>query len=76
METKMLKAHIPLPLAERLQDVATHLGIEPSAIVSEAVAAWLERQEERRLLDLRSLAGANAIFVVETHRVTDWADSL
>ena len=76
METKMLKAHIPLPLAERLQDVADHLGIEPSAIVSEAVAAWLERQEERRLLDLRSLAGANAIFVVETHRVTDWADSL
>ena len=76
METKMLKAHIPLPLAERLQDVADHLGIEPSAIVSEAVAAWLERQEERRLLDLRSLASANAMFVVETHRVTDWADSL
>lgn len=76
METKMLKAHIPLPLAERLHDVANHLGIEPSAIVGEAIATWLEREEERRLLDLRSLASANAMFVVETHRVTDWADSL
>ena len=76
METKMLKAHIPLPLAERLQDVADQLGIETSAIVSEAIAAWLEREEERRLLDLRALAGANAMFVIETHRVRDWADSL
>lgn len=76
METKMLKAHIPLPLAERLQDVADQLGIEPSAIVSDAITAWLEREEERRLLDLRALAGANAMFVIETHRVRDWADSL
>ena len=76
METKMLKAHIPLPLAERLQDVADHLGIEPSAIISKAIAAWLEREEERRVLDLRSLASTNAMFVIETHRVRDWADSL
>ncbi|MFP3544752.1 CopG family transcriptional regulator [Rhizobium sp. SIMBA_035] len=76
METKMLRVHIPLPIAERLMAAAEHLGIEHDAIVSEAVAVWLEREEERRLLDLRTLASANTMFIVETHRIRDWADSL
>lgn len=76
METKMLASHVPLPLAERLNQTAAHLGISRDTIVSEAIAAWLDREEERRLLDLRALANANAMFIVETHRVRDWADSL
>ena len=76
METKMLASHIPLPLSDRLDEIAAHLGLSRDAIVSEAIAAWLDREEERRLLDLRALASANVMFVVETHRVRDWADSL
>jgi predicted transcriptional regulator len=76
METKMLAAHIPLPLAGRLDETAAQLGISRDVIVSEAIAAWLDREEGRRLLAFRAIAGASALVVVERHRVTDWADSL
>ncbi len=76
METKMLALHIPLPLAGRLDETAEQLGISRDVIVSEAIAAWLDGEEERRLLALRAMAGASALVVVERHRVRDWADSL
>ncbi|NLS04474.1 CopG family transcriptional regulator [Rhizobium sp. P32RR-XVIII] len=76
METKMLAAHIPLPLAGRLDETAAQLGISRDFIVSEAIAAWLDREEERRLTALRAMAGAGALVLVERHRVRDWADSL
>lgn len=76
METKMLAAHVPLPLAGRLDEISAQLGISRDVIVSEAIAEWLDREEERRLATLRALAGASALVVVERHRVRDWADSL
>ncbi len=74
METRVLASHIPLPLADRLDETAAQLGISRDTIVSEAVAAWLDNEEERRLTAFRTMA--SAIVVVERHRVRDWADSL
>ena len=76
MEPKMLVSHIPPPLARRLDETAAQFGISLDVIVSEAIAAWLDREEERRLMALRAVDGAGAIVVVERHRVRDWADSL
>jgi len=76
METKMLDAHIPLPLAERLDALALDLALPRDEIVIEAIAAWLDSEERRRIVALRTIAAANTIVVVEQDRVIDWADSL
>ena len=76
METKMLDAHIPLPLAERLDALALDLALPRDEIVIEAIAAWLDSEERRRIVALRTLAAANTIVVVEHDRVIDWADGL
>ncbi|MBY3221195.1 ribbon-helix-helix protein, CopG family [Rhizobium leguminosarum] len=76
METKVLDAHIPLPLAERLDTLAFALGLPRDEIVAEAITAWLDQEEQRRLVALRTIAAANTMIVVEHHRVIDWADSL
>ncbi|MBB2685332.1 MULTISPECIES: CopG family transcriptional regulator [Rhizobium] len=76
METKMLDAHIPLPLAARLDALAADLALPRDLIVAEAIAAWLDTEERRRISTLRTLAAANTIVVVEHDRVIDWADSL
>jgi predicted transcriptional regulator len=76
METRMLAAHIPLPLAEKLEELSEALDCSRDAIVAQAIAEWIDREEVRRLAVLRMLARADALFVVEHHRVIDWADSL
>ena len=65
METKMLDAHIPLPLAERLDALALDLALPRDVIVTEAVTAWLDHEERRRIATLRTLAAANTIILVE-----------
>jgi predicted transcriptional regulator len=76
METKMLDAHIPLPLAARLDALAADLALPRDVIVAEAITTWLDSEERRRIATLRTLAAANTIVVVEHDRVIDWADSL
>ncbi|WP_064684480.1 hypothetical protein [Rhizobium bangladeshense] len=76
MEMKMLDAHIPLPLAARLDALAADLALPRDLIVAEAITAWLDSEERRRITTLRTLAAANTIVVVEHDRVIDWADSL
>jgi predicted transcriptional regulator len=75
METKTLNAHLPLPLAEKLDALADALDVPRDSIVTEAIANWIEREERQRIFTLQSLA-SNSLIIVEHHRVIDWADSL
>ncbi|NKJ72496.1 CopG family transcriptional regulator [Rhizobium leguminosarum bv. viciae] len=76
METKMLDAHIPLPLAERLDALAIDLALPRDEIVIEAITAWIDQEERRRITALRTIAAGNTIVLIEHHRAIDWADSL
>ncbi|NEJ01484.1 CopG family transcriptional regulator [Rhizobium ruizarguesonis] len=76
METKMLDAHIPLPLAERLDALAIDLALPRDEIVTDAITAWIDQEERRRITALRTIAAANTIVLIENHRAIDWADSL
>jgi predicted transcriptional regulator len=66
---------IPLPLAERLDAIVEQLDVSYEQVIAEAISAWIDREEERRLAALRALASANSMFF-EGNRVIDWADSL
>jgi predicted transcriptional regulator len=65
METRLLTARVPLPLAEKVDQLAERLERSPGWIVEQALAAWVDQQEERRRLTLQALADVDARRVVD-----------
>ena len=55
MNTKVITAHVPLPLAEKVDEMAAKLDRSRGWIVKQALAAWLEQEEERRRLTLAAV---------------------
>ncbi|MBE0529316.1 MAG: ribbon-helix-helix protein, CopG family [Rhodospirillales bacterium] len=76
METKVLTAHVPLALAEKVDRLAARLERPRGWIVKQALAAWIDQEEERRRLTLAALADVDAGHVVDHQDVQAWADSL
>ena len=75
-ETKVLTAHIPLPLAEKVDQVATRLERSRNWIMKQALAAWIDQEEERERLTREALADVDAGHVVDHRAVQAWANSL
>jgi predicted transcriptional regulator len=76
METKVLTAHVPLPLAEMVDEMAARLERPRGWIVKQALSAWIEQEVERRRLTLEALADVDAGRVIDHQAVAAWADSL
>ncbi|WP_133493387.1 CopG family ribbon-helix-helix protein [Alcanivorax sp. 24] len=75
-ETKVLTAHIPLPLAERVDQMAQRLERSRGWIMKQALAAWLDQEDERERLTREALADVDAGRVIDHQAVQAWADSL
>ena len=76
MKTKVLTAHVPLPLAEKVDQVAARLERSRGWVVKQALAAWVEQEEERSRLTREALADVDAGRVIDHQAVQSWADSL
>ncbi|OFZ69635.1 MAG: CopG family transcriptional regulator [Betaproteobacteria bacterium RBG_16_58_11] len=76
MNTKVLTAHVPLSLAEKVDQMAIRLERSRGWIVKQALTAWIEQEEERRRLTLEALADVDAGRVIDHQAVQAWADSL
>ena len=76
MDTKVLTAHVPLPLAEKVDELAVRLERSRGWIVRQALAAWVDQEEERRRLTLEALADVDTGHVIDHQSVQAWADSL
>jgi len=76
METKVITAHVPLPLADKIDDLARRLERSKAWIVKQALTAWVELEEERRRLTLEALADVDAGNVIDHQAIQAWADSL
>lgn len=76
MDTKVLTAHVPLSLAEKVDQIAARLERSRGWIVKQALAAWIDQEEERRRLTLEALADVDAGRVIDSQAVQTWADSL
>jgi predicted transcriptional regulator len=76
METKVLTAHVPLPLAEKVDQLAARLERPRGWIIKQALAAWVDQEEERRRLTLEALADVDAGNVIDHQAMQAWADSL
>jgi predicted transcriptional regulator len=75
-DTKVLTAHVPLPLAEKVDQMATRLERSRGWIVKQALTAWIDQEEERSRLTREALADVDTGQVIDHQAVQAWADSL
>ena len=76
MSTKVLTAHVPQSLAEKVDQMATRLDRSRGWIVKQALSAWIDQEEERSRLTREALADVDAGCVISHQAVQAWADSL
>lgn len=74
--TKVLTAHVPLSLAEKVDQMAERLERSRGWVVKQALAAWVAQEEERDRLTHEALADVDAGRVIDHQAVQAWADSL
>ena len=76
MSTKVLTAHVPQPLADKVDQLAARLERSRGWVVKQALSAWIDQEEERRRLTLEALADVDSDQVIDHQVVQAWADSL
>lgn len=76
METRVLTAHVPLPLAAKVDELASRMDRSRGWIVKQALAAWIDTEEMKRQLTLEGMADADAGKVVADGAVQAWAETL
>ena len=76
MSTKVLTAHVPLPLAEKVDQMAARLERSRGWIMKQALTAWIDQEEERSRLTNEALADVDAGRVISHQAVQAWAESL
>jgi len=76
MTTKVLTAHVPLALAEKVDQLAARQERSRGWIVKQALSAWIDQEEERSRLTREALADVDAGRVIAHQAVQAWADSL
>lgn len=75
-DTKVMTAHVPLSLAEKVDQMAARLERSRGWVMKQALAAWVEQEEERSRLTLEGLADVDAGLILDHQAVQAWAESL
>ncbi|MDX2104171.1 MAG: ribbon-helix-helix protein, CopG family [Alphaproteobacteria bacterium] len=76
IRTKVLTAHVPLALADKVDQIAVRLDRSRGWVMKQALSAWIAQEEERDRLTQEALADVDAGQVVPHQAVQAWADSL
>jgi predicted transcriptional regulator len=76
MDTRVVTAHLPTDLAEKLDDLAARLDRPKGWIVKEAIASYVALEEKRHRLTLEALADVDAGRTLEHAEVERWVESL
>lgn len=75
-DTRVLTAHVPIPLAEKVDQLAERLERSRGWIMKQALSSWIAQEEERDRLTQEALADVDAGSVIDHQAVQAWADSL
>ena len=75
-DTKVLTAHVPIGLAEKVEAMALRLERSRGWVMKQALAAWVDQEEERHRMTLEALADVDAGRVSDHQAIQAWADSL
>jgi predicted transcriptional regulator len=71
-----LTAHVPIALAEKVDAMALRLERSRGWVMKQALAAWVEQEEERHQMTLEALEDVDAGRVIDHQAVQAWAASL
>ena len=74
--TRVVTAHLPSGLADKLDALAAREERSRGWIMKQALAAWIDREEEWHRLTLEGLADVDAGRLIDHHTVIEWAESL
>ncbi|PUA27893.1 MAG: CopG family transcriptional regulator [Cellvibrio sp. 79] len=75
-DTKVITAHVSLPMAEKIDELATRLERSRGWIIKQALAAWIDQEEERSRLTREALEDVDHGQIVDHQSVLAWAESL
>jgi len=75
-ETKVLTAHVPIGLAEKVEAMASRLERSRGWVMKQALAAWVDQEEERHRMTLEALLDVDSGRVIDHQAIQAWADSL
>lgn len=75
-DTRVLTTHVPIPMAEKVDNLAERLERSRGWIMKQALSAWIAQEEERDRLTREALADVDAGRVIDHQAVQAWADSL
>lgn len=76
MKTRVVTAHVPVVLADKVDDLAERLERSKAWIVKQALNAWVEQEEERHRLTLEAMTDVDEGNVIDHRSVQAWAESL
>lgn len=76
MKTKVITAHVPIPLADKVDSLANRLERSKTWIMKQALTTWIEQEEERHRLTLEAMADVDNNNVIDHQSVQAWAESL
>lgn len=74
--TRVLTAHIPVQMAEKVDQMAERLERSRGWIMKQALSAWIGQEEERSRLTREALVDVEEGRVIDHQSVQAWADSL
>ncbi len=74
--TRVLTAHVPINVAEKLDELSEQLDRSRGWIIKQALTTWITQHEEDRKLTIEALADVDAGNFVSQESVQTWADSL
>jgi predicted transcriptional regulator len=72
----VLTAHVPHDLAKRVDEYAARMERSRGWVVKQALADWVDREEEKDRLTREAMAEVDAGHVVEDADVAAWIESL
>jgi predicted transcriptional regulator len=76
VKTKVLTAHVPITMAEKVDKMASRLDRSRGWIMKQALSEWLDQEEERNRLTREALADVDSGHVLDHQAIQAWADSL
>jgi len=76
VNTRVITAHVPATLAEKVDQLAGRLERSRGWIVKQALDAWVAQEEHRRQLTLDALSDVDAGRVFDHSAVHAWAMGL
>lgn len=75
-DTKVLTAHVPVELSERVDYLAERLDRSRGWVVKQALAAWVTQEEEKTRMTEAAMADVDQNALIAHADMLTWAESL